>query len=227
MNGVLARHTRVWPVSYARISMLHETRDAIEHAALEVWRANGWPLVVRRFDDDISDASIAVGLALPPALGKQRIRLRLPRDAIAARAPPLTLDEAITVLEAPWRDALTPIARDAAQAKITLHVFGSVSWQAQTGLRYLHADSDIDLFAAPGNVGELGAAMALFERASIRSTVRIDGEVVFPGGDAVAWREWNSAPANARVLAKSIARAALVPRRALEHRLAAGSTAAA
>ena len=228
MNRMLARHTRVWPASYGCISMMDARLDAIEQTALDLWRARGWPLVVRRFDDDaVPDASIAVGIALPPAFGKRRVRLRLPRDAVTVYAAPLTLDEAIGQLDSPWRHALTPIACDAARAKVTLRVFGSVAWQAQTGLHYLHADSDIDLLAAPANIDELDAAIALFERSSVTCAVRVDGEIMFPGGDAVAWREWKHAAPNARVLAKNVMHAALVSRKDLARRLTEASTLAA
>ena len=68
-------------------------------------------------------------------------------------------------------------------------------------------------------MGEIDTAIALFEEFERRTAIRLDGEIVFPGGDAVAWREWNCAKSDGRVLVKSLTGAALVPKTALAGRL--------
>jgi phosphoribosyl-dephospho-CoA transferase len=219
---VLARHMRVWPTAFAWASIADSTHDATACAARELWCARGWPLVVRRPDDgesSCSDRRIAVGLPLPPSLGKGRLKFAFTSDGVRAHAPPLALDDVVSAMETGWQRALAPLARDAARARVTLRVFGSAAWQTQTGLAYLHARSDIDLLVEPADTGALDAAIALFERFERRASIRLDGEIVFPGGDAVAWREWNCTRSDGRVLAKSLTRAALVAKKSLAERL--------
>ena len=217
-----ARHTRVWPTAFARASMADGALDATARAALDLWSARGWPLVVRRRDGDESicpDEKIAVGLPLPPALGKRRLKFHITNDGVAAHAPALALDDVVAAMEPAWQCALAPLARDAARARIAFRVFGSAAWQTQTGLVYLHDQSDIDLLVEPASIDELETAIALFERFERRTPIRLDGEIVFPGGDAVAWREWNRARSAGRVLAKRLTEAALVPKMALAEQL--------
>jgi phosphoribosyl-dephospho-CoA transferase len=227
MNAVrdgiaLARHMRVWPTAFAWASMAAEARDSIARAALELWSARGWPLVVRRPDDNsesFSDRGIAAGLALPPALGKRRLKLNVTNDGVAAHAPPLALDDVVAAMEPDWQRALAPLANDATRARVKLRVFGSAAWQAQTGLAYLSRRSDIDLLVEPADVRELDVAIALFEGFERRSAIRLDGEIVFPDGDAVAWREWNCVKSDGRVLAKSVKVAGLVSKAVLAEQL--------
>jgi len=219
---VLARHMRVWPSASAWTSMAAAARDATARAALELWSAHGWPLVVRRPDDSeafLSDKGITVGLPLPPALGKGRLKFRVASEGLAAHAPPLALDDVVAAMEPAWQRALAPLARDATSKGVKLGVFGSAAWQVQTGLAYLHERSDIDLLVEPAGMGALDTAIALFERFERRTAIRLDGEIVFPGGDAIAWREWNCAKSDGRILVKSLTGAALVPKAALAGRL--------
>ena len=216
----LFRHTRVWPTRSGYSAMMAVAIDPEARAAIERWSARGWPLIVRRPDGDELRAvnGVAVGLPLPPSLGKRRFKLALATDDIAAYAPPLALDEIVRRSDRSLAQTLAPLAQAAAHARIVLRVFGSVAWQAETGLDYLRSDSDVDLLAAPRTRAELRSTLALFERAQRGIARRLDGEIVFPDGNAVAWREWAQI-ANARVLAKGLARVALVPRRALESTL--------
>jgi phosphoribosyl-dephospho-CoA transferase len=212
---VLQRHTSVWPSATGYASLASQSRDSTAHAALELWSAQEWPLIVRRANDGElrSDDTIAVGLALPPSLGKQRLKFQLMRDGLAMHAPPLTLDNLIDTVSDPlFQRTLTPLARSAAREHMVLRLFGSAAWQAQTGLDYMHADSDLDLLAEPGTRAELESAIALLERAQRDVEMRLDGEILFPGGDAVAWREWREAKDANRVIAKNVAGVALVSR---------------
>jgi phosphoribosyl-dephospho-CoA transferase len=212
---VLQRHTRVWPSAGGYASLASQCRDSTARAALELWSARGWPLVVRRADDDDlrSGDTIAVGLALPPSLGKQRLKFQLIRDDVAMHAAPLTLDDVIGSVPDPrFQRTLMPLVRAAAREHRALRLFGSAAWQAQTGLDYMHVDSDLDLLAEPSTRQGLDSAIAFLARAERDIAMRLDGEIVFPGGDAVAWREWREAKDANRVIAKNVAGVALVSR---------------
>jgi phosphoribosyl-dephospho-CoA transferase len=168
------------------------TRDAV--AAL---LAGGVPLVVRRQPGDVREslrtmpASIAVGLPLPPALGKQRLAFTVPVDAVTGVAPPLRLCEAIDHLQPAWRAPLSDLARAADASDIELRVFGAVAWEALTGRPYLTLQSDVDLLWWPQDAAQVAAGIALLLAWERHSGVRADGEIVLADGAAVAWREWD------------------------------------
>ncbi len=205
------RHDRVWLTSFALAALLRDATDATERAALELWTARGWPFVVRRGDGDTT--RIAVGLALPPALGKRRFGFVLQRSGIAAQAPPFAIDDVVVRLMGNSQYMVASLARAAHSARVALRVFGSIAWQAQTGLDYVRPESDVDVLTHVVDTSQLDAAVRLFDDATQRLPMRIDGEIVFPRGDSVAWREWARPRADAaRVLAKHVAGAALVSR---------------
>jgi len=209
------RHTLVWPVAAARDDLLAQAPDASARAAIAHALAAAWPLVVRRVDSPAapSPAEVAVGLALPPAEGKRRLAFALQRRQVARHAPPLSLRRVAAALPSPWHRLLVTLDRDAQALGVALRVFGAAAWQALTGLGYLSEDSDIDLVFRPAAPAHLDATLALFDAWEARTHRRVDAEIVFAGERAVAWQEWRQADgADARVLVKSRAGAALVAR---------------
>jgi phosphoribosyl-dephospho-CoA transferase len=88
------------------------------------------------------------------------------------------------------------------ELKAQVRVYGSYGWQFLTGMPYVRAGSDLDLsvhapdlHAALQALDWLAQTVALGEvgsggRApSARLPLRVDGEIVFPQGQALAWRE--------------------------------------
>lgn len=111
----------------------------------------------------------------------------------------------------PWRSALASLAADAAGQGIALHVYGSAALQVLTGQGYLRDTSDIDLLVQPRDRAQLDVALALL--CSHANALPLDGEIVFPGGRAVAWKEWAAAcrgAAGTRVLVKEMEGVSLV-----------------
>jgi phosphoribosyl-dephospho-CoA transferase len=94
-----------------------------------------------------------------------------------------------------------------ARAGVEPSAFGSLLWQHQTGLTHLSPQSDLDLLwpVPPGfDVLSLISGIAEVQR---DAPLRIDGEVIFPDGSAVNWRElWTARRAADRtsVLAKTM-----------------------
>jgi phosphoribosyl-dephospho-CoA transferase len=216
------RHTLIWPLASEHARIMAEARDEPRRAALDLWRAHDWPLVVRRNDDIgmVSLDRVAAGLPLPPSHGKSRLALHLRCSGIARCEAPLALGAVARTLPPPWQRPLAALDDATRKAHVHLSVFGSAAWQAITGLDYLHDDSDLDLLFRPANVDEIDRVVSLYERWERETHRRIDGEILFSGGDAVAWREWAHAERGARVLAKNIDRVALVKRSTLRARLA-------
>ena len=89
-----------------------------------------------------------------------------------------------------------------------LRVFGSVAWEALTGLRYLTPASDIDLLWWPADAAQVAEVIALLRAWESGHGIRADGEVEFDDGTAVAWREWDhvarTSNSQRRVLGKTL-----------------------
>jgi phosphoribosyl-dephospho-CoA transferase len=220
MTAALPRHTLVWPSAAAHRHLAAQLDDAEARAAIDTWFTERLPFIVRRPDAGAPAAltAIALGLPLPPAQRKRRIALRIASGDIAHHTPPPALDRVAALLPSPWRDALTALDRDARALGVRLRVFGSAAWQALTGRDYLHGASDLDILYRADHAQELAAVLALFARWERRGPIRLDGEIVFPGDHAVAWREWSSGAA--AVMAKHLDGPALVARTELAARLA-------
>jgi phosphoribosyl-dephospho-CoA transferase len=127
---------------------------------------------------------------------------------VACRTPALALAQAAKAAPERWRDLLGELL---AQADgLALQVYGSLAMQAITGQRYLTPRSDIDLLFAPASRAALGAGIELLARYG--AVLPLDGEIVFPSGDAVAWKEWiNAERDGARVLVKDARSVRLAP----------------
>jgi phosphoribosyl-dephospho-CoA transferase len=166
--------------------------------ALPQWRARDWPAVVRRMDAGVAPGAVCLGIPLPE---RQRLALVVDAAAIARTAPPLPLVDAIAAAPPEWLAGLVALQR--AAATLDLRVYGSLAMASITGLPYLRAASDIDLLLRPANRHDLQAGLALLEEYA--QLLPLDGEIVFPSGDAVAWKEWLAACRDhARVLVKSL-----------------------
>ncbi|MEG8024416.1 malonate decarboxylase holo-[acyl-carrier-protein] synthase [Sphingomonas aurantiaca] len=152
------------------------------------WVAAGYPLIARRPLCDEGAGLVPLGLPLPPSLGKQRLALAVPPEAILSDAPPPLLGEAAQAAPAAWQrtiDALGALDPDT-------RCFGSLAWAHLTGLPYLSETSDLDFVwqvACADNAARLVAALVRIEA---DAPMRLDGEIVTPTGFAVQWREYAS-----------------------------------
>lgn len=197
----IARHQLVWLDAsgwqQALAAALPEHRPALQQ-----WQQRQAPLVVRRHEPDARADQICLGLPLPPdaASGhKLRIGLKVQRTHIARIQPALPLHLALAVPQ-PWHDALLEFVH--AARPFELQVYGSLAMQVLTGLPYLSASSDIDLLFHPRSASQLEQGLALL--ADHAQRLPLDGEIIFPDAQAVAWKEWRLARSTqAKVLVKS------------------------
>ncbi|HEX8612397.1 MAG TPA: malonate decarboxylase holo-[acyl-carrier-protein] synthase [Telluria sp.] len=195
-----SRHDQAWLSSAGWAAALGVA--APEHAqALEQWRRHDWPLVVTRRAPDAAPGIVCLGLAPPPDAGRKlRIALQVNEHALARVENALSLHAAAVAAPARWAAPLAAMLTDA--GGITLRAYGSLALQAVTGLAYLTDSSDIDLLFKPASLHELDAGTQLLQAHAHH--LPLDGEIVFPGGAAVAWKEWRDAAASgARVLVKN------------------------
>lgn len=147
----------------------------LPHVAAE-WREQGWPFIVASSRAGDEDDTVRLGLALP---GRSRMGLHLPQAALA-RVEPAPLLADLRHVHPPWTRRLDEIA-----AIVEVRAYGSLAWQAMTGLTYLHTESDLDLLVAPDPTA-VDALLALPEEP------RLDGEVRLANGRAVALREFTT-----------------------------------
>jgi phosphoribosyl-dephospho-CoA transferase len=200
-----------------------QVADDALHAQVAAWLAADRPLVVARqtCGNAMSD-TIAVGLALPPAQGKRRIAFSVPVHDIVRHTPPLVLADALAHAPAEWQPALVELDTAAIDIGLELRVFGSLAWQALSGLQYLTQQSDIDLLWHPLSNTQLQQGVALLAHWEKSSGLRADGEALFGGNSAVSWREWATLKSGdeQRVLVKRVSSADLVDTRELLELLA-------
>ena len=212
---MFARHNLVWLSAQGWQSCRNSSRDSVapsSHAALERWQQADWPAIVRRGDVDVAadtdadtaEHQVCLGIALPPdplSGHKVRIALRAPAAEVRQMRGPLAIDAVIASAPAHWRDALHLLALEVARHDLAFGVYGSVALQALTGESYVSASSDIDLLFSPKTQPQLEVGVALLQRYA--KTLPLDGEILFPSGQAVAWKEWVQASGNrSRVLVK-------------------------
>jgi phosphoribosyl-dephospho-CoA transferase len=137
---------------------------------------------------------------LPPdAAGvKVRVPLRVSSALVARATPAITLREALPV-SGDWHDKLAALC-DAAP---TLRVFGSLAMQTLTGQQYVSPTSDVDLLFHPSSRSQLENVMSLLTTHA--EHLPLDGELVFPDGAAVSWKEWRMAITHpAKVMVKEL-----------------------
>ena len=210
---MFARHDLVWLTSrgWQRVRA-GAPEQAL--AALDRWRDAGWPAVVRRAEAAIAPGEVAIGFPLPPRPedgGKLKFGCCVEMSDIGRRTRALPLVGALDAVPAQWREGLEMLERQAAHAGVGLGVYGSVALAALTGQYYLTPLSDIDVLLQPHTRRQLMIGLDLLSwHAGI---LPLDGEVVFPDGRAVAWKESRAAFAGApgtRVLTKGLDRIALV-----------------
>lgn len=201
---MIERHSRVW---LSAQGWQHAMRGlpVAPGADAQAWQQAGLPLTGRRADADAGPDEVCLGLSMPPkACGsKPRLALRVERAGVERVLPPLELDAVAAAVPAAWQPAYRALVKNAASAALPLRVFGSLALQAMTGKAYLTASSDIDLLFYPETASRLTLAIALLDRHA--ASLPLDGEIVFPHGEAVSWKEWRAvhgACPDARVLVK-------------------------
>lgn len=178
-----------------------EAGDPCWRAARD-WIAAGRPLVAAR--QPAGGERLLLGLSLPLAWQRKRLSITVDRSAVADISPPLPVGRCLHRLPAAQAEILRRLAAGAKACSAHLGVFGSLAWEALSGESYRHAESDIDLICDVATSAQFDAMLALLHQAAGDLPCRLDGELRFPGGQAVAWQELaaqRSQPA-ARVLVK-------------------------
>jgi phosphoribosyl-dephospho-CoA transferase len=139
----------------------------------------------------LATGSIAMGLSMPNRWGRARLALTVARghvlyfdefprlEQIGAHLPAVT--------RAAWKTLCSGLQRCDAVARVQ----GSFGWQHLSGLCHVRPGSDLDLWIAV--TGEHHAdEVSRHLQAFSSDQLRLDGELVFERGHALAWREWRA-----------------------------------
>lgn len=206
----MRRHDRVLLRPGAAVRLLGAA-DAAAQAAVGDWLAAGRPLVAARQRPE--EPGVVLALALPARQERRRLALLAAPGDVAGVLPPFTVAEVTPCLDAATAEALGELAARLATVGASLGVYGSLAWEVIAGEAYRHPGSDIDVVCDLQQRAQLAPALAALEAAAGRLALRLDGEVRFADGAAVAWREWQRAAADpARsVLAKGFDFLAVTP----------------
>jgi len=164
--------------------------DATARECLHRWAQRRLPLVVTQQQPAMSDGdTVALGLPAPQAWERRRIALQVPRSTIAWLDEFPRATDALRLLPARARPPVRASLESVASLGVQARVYGSHGWQLISGERYLHADSDLDLWMTVEDPLQADAVAHRLQSMSL-ARPRIDGELVFVDGTAVAWREW-------------------------------------
>lgn len=159
--------------------------DAQAHTIFSHWRTHQLPLVVCRQSAETLPDHVCMGLPSPQQWSRRRVALTVCLDHLTAHADFPTLAQVVQANH--WGSAVIELSDAITQLGAKAHVYGSHGWQWLTELTYLHETSDLDLSMT---VNSWEMASQLVQRLANTSIhCRVDGEIVFPQGKAIAWRE--------------------------------------
>jgi phosphoribosyl-dephospho-CoA transferase len=182
----LRRNQLVWISPQGWDMLAHQTVLPHAQEALQHWRTHQLPLVVASQRPDCPPGYISLGLPAPLQWGRVRLALQLPAPCITRSGKFPSLSKAAHAFG--WSRQSRSFENAMAVLDIGVQVYGSHGWQLMTGLPYVRDSSDIDLHLqlpgtqVPPTLTELLAAQHWGRR--------LDGEIVFASGHALAWREW-------------------------------------
>jgi phosphoribosyl-dephospho-CoA transferase len=185
----LHRHQLVHLKPEAWSPILATADNAAAHAGFSHWAEHDLPLVVARQDGGGRTLTRKLGLPLPDCWGRQRLGLLALPTQVARVAEFPAAFEVASLMTSDATEALRRLCADLAAIRVRALAYGSYGWQRMTGLRYVRESSDLDLLLCVDDATAADAAVALMA-AFPRQAPRLDGELIFGDGTAVAWREW-------------------------------------
>ncbi|MGQ3055335.1 MAG: malonate decarboxylase holo-[acyl-carrier-protein] synthase [Roseateles sp.] len=186
----LHRHQIAWLSGAGWQRLLGGSWDETARDCLRHWAGQSLPLVVTRQSQHDGE-TIALGLCAPGRWQRRRLALRVPLVEVLYFDEFARLDQVLGQLPASARVAARQLAERLQADGVTARAYGSHGWEHFTGLGHLREGSDLDLWMAVDDVQQadaVAAALGSFEA----PTLRLDGELVFDGNAAVAWREWQA-----------------------------------
>ena len=203
------RHDLVFVSPEGWRAMLDARDDLAADSLLARWPKMRWP-TIRRRALPCEATGLALGLPLPPSAGKKRVSFVVDIDHVVSVARPPSLRQARAYAPRNWWPTLDRLDGLALRHSVDARVFGSLAWQALTGLDYVTGRSDLDVlfeFRRETDIDRFVADVAAIET---DAPMRLDGELMGADGAAVNWREFHGGASE--LLVKSIERVVLLGR---------------
>ena len=188
----LRRHQLVKLTRGGWCVILERQWDTQARECLEHWAARGLPLVVtRQATNSSADGSFALGLSAPSRWGCRKLAVRVQGEELLELCDFPYLGELLGTLPSHAYGPMHRLTEELEQYEAPASVFGSYGWQAICGCDHVRAGSDLDL-AVPVEGAEHADAIADLLHCYGDTSPRLDGELIFGNGAAVAWREWRA-----------------------------------
>ena len=212
MNA-LQRNELVWLSKFGWQRVLELGCDSEDQSVLQHWAVAQLPLVICRQRGETLPGTVSLGLPAPTIWNRRKLELECLPGEMERRGLFPSL-EPIAQRNADLR-AIEDFMATMRSLNLPIQVYGSFGWQHLTGMDYVRPSSDLDLrVQVPDHAM---AQVAARELSALRLPMRVDGELAFPDGSAIAWREylqWTQGEVD-RVLVKSRSTVRLMEREAL------------
>ena len=191
----LRRHDLAYLHADARVEFATRSLPEAAERWVSQWLADGRPLVVcrQRMRENGAESDVDLGICLPNHLGRQKLACRVRSAAVARVERPISVEQLNGVLQSEACSAMTRLASAAQRLGVSVGVYGSTAWECLSGASYRRSESDIDLICDVAQRDTLPAWLRALQRSAEDVDGRLDGEVRFPDGKAVAWRELSNA----------------------------------
>lgn len=208
MRSDLKRHdlVHVEPGAFSEFAAYLQARPSFDAGPVAFgWVEAGRPLIVRRLAEGESNLRVPLGLPLPTSVeGRRRIPVALPPESVAAMPAP-TLAEVLATAPDAWRSTLDALIAIGERHGLVPRPFGSLLWQALTGLDYLTPVSDLDVLwplVDADDPDHLRGLLDEIARLADLAPMRLDGEILMSDGGGIQWRELRETPDEGAVLVK-------------------------
>ena len=186
----LHRHQIAWLTQAGWDRIRSRPWDVVARECLAHWAKHRLPLVVTRQLPGEGDAdTIAMGLPAPDRWDRRRLALAVPRCDVLYFDEFPSAEKVCGRLPIAQRPAWRALCAGLKAVDVHARVYGSYGWEWLSGLQHVRDGSDVDLWLSVSDVEQADAATACMQAFS-GGTLRLDGELMFADGSAVAWREW-------------------------------------
>ena len=194
MNA-LQRNGLVWLTLPGWDRVLGSDWDVQALSILHHWALRALPLVVCRQRVENFPPTISLGLPAPSVWDRRKLALEVTPDEVdrVGWFPTLEQLEQLEQFEQfgpreAFAAAINEIRSNAAGFDGPIQVYGSFGWEALTDMSYVRPGSDLDLRVLVPDHGMAAAVSRALN--ALQLPMRVDGELAFPDGSAIAWREY-------------------------------------
>ena len=187
------RNQLVWLTEPAWQAVLARDWDAQALAILRHWHAKQLPLVVcrqRGTEQPQTRERVSLGLPAPNQWERRKLALDVALEDVARIGDFPLVKQVLndTSLLQGGEAQLQSVMSQAQALGVHLRVYGSYGWQSLSGLPCVREASDLDLLAPVQDLATAAQVAQLLQ--GLQLGPRVDGELLFPNGWAIAWREY-------------------------------------